>query len=126
MVLQSRHCERSEAIHSFFVLRHGLLRGVYHRARIRATRWLAMTARELSFCRVGKGALFAPCPPSLKTIIVNGGHASALPTLRKLIPVVRQHRQRRDFDALVDQRAGLVRRGLAVDRAMLDIAVMHL
>jgi len=42
-----RHCEErsDEAIHSFFVPRNGLLRGVYHRARIRATRWLAMTTR---------------------------------------------------------------------------------
>ena len=32
-----------EAIHSFFARRHGLLRGACHRARIRATRWLAMT-----------------------------------------------------------------------------------
>ena len=38
-------CEEGndEAIHSFFALRHGLLRGACHRARIRATRWLAMT-----------------------------------------------------------------------------------
>src|SRR6516165_2816651 len=42
------------------------------------------------------------------------------------IPVVRQHWQRRDFDAFVDQAAGLLRRGLAVDRAMFDVAVMHL
>ena len=35
-----------EAIHSFFVLLYGLLRGACHRARIRATRWLAMTARS--------------------------------------------------------------------------------
>jgi transposase len=32
-----------EAIHSFFARRNGLLRGACHRARIRATRWLAMT-----------------------------------------------------------------------------------
>src|SRR5258708_32030662 len=32
-----------EAIHSFFSRRDGLLRGACHRARIRATRWLAMT-----------------------------------------------------------------------------------
>src|SRR5712675_889859 len=55
--LTLRHCERSEAIHSFFARRDGLLRfarndgrrdgllrGACHRARIRATRWLAMTA----------------------------------------------------------------------------------
>ena len=40
-----RHCEErsDEAIHSSFARRHGLLRGACHRARIRATRWLAMT-----------------------------------------------------------------------------------
>jgi hypothetical protein len=32
-----------EAIHPFFMPRYGLLRGACHRARIRATRWLAMT-----------------------------------------------------------------------------------
>ena len=50
------HCERSEAIHSSFTRRDGLLRfarndgagdgllrGACHRACIRATRWLAMT-----------------------------------------------------------------------------------
>src|SRR3974390_1008951 len=42
------------------------------------------------------------------------------------IPVVRQHRQRRDFDAFVDQAAGLLRRGLTVDRTMFDVAIMHL
>ena len=31
-----------------------------------------------------------------------------------------------DFDAFVDQRAGFVGRGFAVDRTMLDIAVVHL
>jgi hypothetical protein len=43
-----RHCkERSdEAIHSFFARRDGLLRGGCHRARIRATRWLAMTTQQ--------------------------------------------------------------------------------
>src|SRR5258708_1624234 len=42
-----RHCEqRSDAaIHAFFLRRHGLLRGACHRARVRATRWLAMTGR---------------------------------------------------------------------------------
>src|SRR5882757_5531077 len=36
-----------EAIHSFFTRRYGLLRGACYRARIRATRWLAMTAQQL-------------------------------------------------------------------------------
>src|SRR4030088_1734518 len=42
-----RHCEgrSDQAIHSFFLRRDGLLRGAWHRARIRATRWLAMTLR---------------------------------------------------------------------------------
>ncbi len=46
--LENRHCEErsDEAIHSFPLL-CGLLRGACHRARIRATRWLAMTARLL-------------------------------------------------------------------------------
>ena len=40
---------RSEATkQSIFLPRYGLLRGVYHRARIRATRWLAMTAERRS------------------------------------------------------------------------------
>ena len=33
-----------EAIHRATVRKNGLLRGACHRARIRATRWLAMTA----------------------------------------------------------------------------------
>src|SRR3954454_6490240 len=37
----------AKLIHSFFKPRDGLLRGTCHRARIRATRWLAMTLREL-------------------------------------------------------------------------------
>src|ERR1700722_20114117 len=31
--------------------------------------------------RVGKGAL-APCPPLIRGVVLNGGHAHALPTLR--------------------------------------------
>jgi hypothetical protein len=53
----SRHCEErsDEAIHSFFARRHGLLRGACHRARIRATRWLAMTvSKPLFFFQAGK------------------------------------------------------------------------
>jgi hypothetical protein len=41
--------ESDEAIHSFFAPRNGLLRGACHRARIRATRWLAMTVWRLAF-----------------------------------------------------------------------------
>src|SRR5712671_6740268 len=63
-----RHCERSEAIHSFLLWRDGLLRcarndgrrdgllrGACHRARIRATRWLAMT---------GEGRFMPPLTPA--------------------------------------------------------------
>jgi hypothetical protein len=44
----SRHCEErsDEAIQLSFLLRDGLLRGANHRARIRATRWLAMTLEQ--------------------------------------------------------------------------------
>jgi hypothetical protein len=46
-----RHCEErsDEAIHSFVA--NGLLRGACHRARIRATRWLAMTTLCSVACR---------------------------------------------------------------------------
>ncbi len=46
----TRHCEErsDEAIHASVLPRHGLLRGACHRARIRATRWLAMTVRSRS------------------------------------------------------------------------------
>jgi hypothetical protein len=37
--------------------------------------------------RVGKGAS-APCPPSIGSLILNGGHASLLPTLRAVTPAV--------------------------------------
>jgi hypothetical protein len=47
-VMSGRHCERSEAIHSSsFCCGYGLLRGACHRARIRATRWLAMTVLQI-------------------------------------------------------------------------------
>src|SRR6266571_1578103 len=44
----NRHCERSEATHPTTARKrkNGLLRGACHRARIRATRWLAMTKRS--------------------------------------------------------------------------------
>jgi hypothetical protein len=41
--VEQRHCERGEAIHAATKRKNGLLRGACHRARIRATRWLAMT-----------------------------------------------------------------------------------
>ena len=42
------------------------------------------------------------------------------------VPLVRQHRQRMELDAFLVQFLGLLRRGLAVDRAVLDLAVVHL
>jgi hypothetical protein len=45
-ILIRRHCERSEAIHLAAQRKNGLLRGACHRARIRATRWLAMTVSK--------------------------------------------------------------------------------
>src|SRR5439155_5176689 len=36
-------CAKAEAIHRAAPRKNGLLRGACHRARIRATRWLAMT-----------------------------------------------------------------------------------
>jgi hypothetical protein len=44
---------------SFFLLLHGLLRGACHRARIRATRWLAMTQTHLCIlaARCARGLL---------------------------------------------------------------------
>ena len=50
LVVLFRHCEEQsdEAIQSYFYVPSGLLRGACHRARIRATRWLAMTAAELA------------------------------------------------------------------------------
>src|SRR5271165_806116 len=42
------------------------------------------------------------------------------------VPIFRQHREGGDLDAFVDQRARLFRRGVAVDRSVLDLAIMHL
>ena len=53
--VQRRHCERSEAIHLTASRKNGLLRGACHRARIRATRWLAMTW-------IGRSVLDPPHP----------------------------------------------------------------
>jgi drug/metabolite transporter (DMT)-like permease len=44
----------------------------------------------------------------------------------RLIALVRQHRQRVKLDPLLVQLPGLLGRGLAVDRAVLDLAVVHL
>src|SRR5262245_25837470 len=45
---------------------------------------------------------------------------------RGSVPLVRQHGQRVKLDSFLMQLLGLVRRGLAVDRAVLDLAVVHL
>src|SRR5580698_7535792 len=60
-----RHCERSEAIHSFFVQQAGLLR--FARNDVEGVR------------RVGKGAL-APCPPKFM-VALSWWARFALPTL---------------------------------------------
>ena len=46
----------AQAIHSFFPWWYGLLRGACHRARIRATRWLAMTLIEFRIRLRPRGA----------------------------------------------------------------------
>jgi len=48
--VKDRHCEErsDEAIQLSFAKEAGLLRGACHRARIRATRWLAMTTEHTS------------------------------------------------------------------------------
>jgi hypothetical protein len=60
-VFWARHCEErsDEAIHRPCVC--GLLRGARHRARIRATRWLAMT---------GSGAIKTPEVPLAITVFI--------------------------------------------------------
>jgi hypothetical protein len=57
--VQNRHFERSEAIRSFFVRWHGLPRGACRWARIRPTRWLAMTADTVSRSRDARRPRFA-------------------------------------------------------------------
>src|SRR5450759_4228960 len=42
------------------------------------------------------------------------------------VPLVRQNRQRMEFDAFLGQRLGFLWRSLAIDRAVLGFAVMHL
>ena len=44
----------------------------------------------------------------------------------QLIPLVRQHGQRMKLDAFLVQLLGVLRRRFAVDRAVLDLAVVHL
>ena len=60
-------------------------------------------------------------------LIVLGVRAADLGAVSfALIPLVRQHRQRVEFDAFLVQLLGVLGRGLAVDRAVLDLAVVHL
>src|SRR5882724_4832665 len=74
---------------------------------------------------LAKIAVSAANPAESRAQTNQDGYVSGLMRPRS-IPVVRQHRQRGDLDAFVDQRSRFVGRGLAVDRTMLDIAVMHL
>src|SRR5262245_51477516 len=59
---------------------------------------------------------------------LNAGYARAvgLDWIGVSVPLVRQHRQRVELDAFLVQRLGVVRGGFAVDRAVLDLAVVHL
>ena len=62
-------------------------------------------------------------------LIVLGVALLAVGVLRRggrLIALVGQHRQRMKLDAFLVQLLGILRRGLAVDRAVLDLAVVHL
>src|SRR5262249_43422758 len=52
-------------------------------------------------------------------------HSGGLAATRS-VPLVRQHGQRVKLDSFLMQLLGLVRRGLAVNRAALDLAVVHL
>src|SRR5262249_60508221 len=52
-------------------------------------------------------------------------HSGGLAATRS-VPLVRQHGQRVKLDSFLMQLLGLVRRGLAVNRAELDLAVVHL
>src|SRR5438128_338511 len=85
------------------------------------TLWLSMLharGSEVSHDRIHRRLHLRRCPPR--------DPSRARSKLPMSMPLVRQHRERGAFDAFVDKRARLVRRGLAVDRAMFDIAVMHL
>jgi hypothetical protein len=58
-----RHCERSEAIHCHRIFRTmDCFRGACHRARIGATRWLAMTIVQLVTTRDSNAAGAIPYP----------------------------------------------------------------
>ncbi len=89
-----------------------------------------LSARELSgIVLIVIGVALLVAAGESAQVLLDAVGTLPLPTLRQLprsIPVVRQHRQWRHLDAFVDQRAGFVGRGLAVDRAVLDIAIMHL
>ena len=68
----SLRAQRSNPFFLTSLLRHGLLRGACHRARIRATRWLAMTARH-GFT-ISPNGFFARCSfiPALSELRAQG------------------------------------------------------
>src|SRR5262245_312174 len=45
---------------------------------------------------------------------------------RPSVPLVGQHRQRMEFDSFLVQLLGVLERSLAVDRAVIDLAIVHL
>src|SRR5262245_45971865 len=71
-------------------------------------------------------------PPSIRIAHINNGLvrqyacAAFAQRSRHSVALVGQHRQRMKLDAFLVQLLGVLRRGLAVDRAVLDLAVMHL
>src|ERR1700704_244672 len=104
-----RHCEeRSDEAIQFFCVASGLLRGACHRARIRATRWLAMTERlhrardtralfppkhRLAFFHEGAAAL-------AKILAVHAGGADRLDGVEVAVAGVFQHLRDGDFCGL--------------------------
>jgi hypothetical protein len=81
--LEQRHCERSEAIHLVTQRKNGLPRGACHRARIRATRWLAMTALQLK--RLGCLKIESNNKPARHAQTDSGIHQSSLQVFRRWI-----------------------------------------
>jgi hypothetical protein len=97
-----RHCEErsDEAIHSFFARHDGLLRGACHRARVRATRWLAMTVSEFPCTRGGvTPSLWLKMERAMRTHR-NPAHRTHP---RRTFPALRRHQ----FHPAVERAAGL-------------------